>query len=181
MSSALLVIDAQRNMFEPPPGAHASPALLLRLVRLIKRARRAGTPIVFVRNTGRAGDPDEPGTVGWELHPGLGVRPEDVLVDKGTGDAFPGRIVSGIRGTLDAWLRARRVRRVVVCGLQSESCITDTVQGALDRGYRVVLVADAHSTFDAEGAPAKATIAATNAAFAGRPGALVAPTSAIKF
>ena len=181
MSSALLVVDAQRNMFEPAPGAHASPALLLRIVQLVKRARRAGTPIVFVRNCGRASEPDEPGTAGWELHPALGMRPEDVLVDKGTEDAFPGRIASGIRGTLDAWLRARRVRRVVVCGLQSESCIRATAQGALDRGYRVVLVADGHSTFDAEGAPAKATIAATNAAFADRPGAVVAPAAKIKF
>jgi nicotinamidase-related amidase len=55
---------------------------------LLARARAAGVPVVHVRNTGGAGDPDEPGTDGWQL-----VHAPDAgesIVDKPKCDAFAG-------------------------------------------------------------------------------------------
>lgn len=180
MKTALLVVDAQVSQFDPASPAHDAPALLARLAGLVARAREAGAPIVLVRNGAGAGELDESGADGWQLHPGLGARPDDdVLVDKGPGDAFPGAVNQPSGGTLDAWLRAAGVTRVVVCGLQSEFSIAATARGALERGYALVLVRDGHSTFDAEGVPAPAAIAATNEEFAGR--AEVVPAAEVMF
>lgn len=69
--TALLVIDAQVNMFAPDNAVYASERLLKTLGSLIARARSAHIPIVYVQNNGGSGDPDQPGTPGWQIHPAL--------------------------------------------------------------------------------------------------------------
>src|SRR5438876_7945442 len=80
--TALLLIDVQVNMFHPASPVEGSVPLLERLHGLLQRARGTGAPVVLVRNTGRAGDPDEPGTSGWELHSELQPARGDVVLDK---------------------------------------------------------------------------------------------------
>ena len=46
---------------------------------------------------------------------------------------------------MEALLDARRVGRVVICGLGSTACVSATLWGAYGRGYDVVLPSDAHS------------------------------------
>jgi nicotinamidase-related amidase len=159
--TALLVIDAQVNMFDPALPAHGAEALLPRLVRLVERARAAGMPVVFIRNCGGPGDPDERDTPGWQLHPALPRQDGDPLFDKSTTDAFASTPLAGA-------LAARGVTRLVVAGLQSEHCVRATTLGALQRGFEVTLVADAHATYDAAGRSAAAISAGVNAELAGR-------------
>jgi nicotinamidase-related amidase len=159
-ANALLVVDVQRNMFEPEPGVADGIELLATLSGLIARARKAGAPVVFVRNNGGADDPDAPGTPGWELVGALPRLSGEPIVDKKAADAFEGT-------NLGALLKARGVRRVVVAGLQSEFCIQATCRGAHKRGYAVTLAADAHGTYDAaDGPTAHDMIARENAALA---------------
>jgi streptothricin hydrolase len=127
-----LVIDIQRNMFEGDPAIWDGVELLARLSELVARARAAGVPVIFVRNCGGPGDPDEPGTVGWELSPALPRLEGKPIVDKRSPDAF-------VDTGLDGLLRARGVSRVIVCGVQSEFCIQATCRGAVERGYEVPL------------------------------------------
>ena len=155
MSSALLVIDVQRNMFEGTPSVYRGVELLATLSALVARARAAGMPVIFVRNCGAVGDVDEPGTEGWELSPALPRLVGEPIVDKSSPDAF-------VETNLDALLRARGVRSVIVCGLQSEYCVQATCRGARERGYEVTLASDGHSTFDSEGATAAEVIEREN-------------------
>lgn len=156
--AALLVVDMQRNMFEQTHAVADGLDLLATVGDLIARARAAGAPVVFVRNCGSAGDPDEPGSVGWELTPALPRRSAEPVVDKKSPDAFEGT-------NLRSLLLSRGVRRVVVTGLQSEFCIAATCRGAARRGYGVTLVSDAHGTFDAPaGGPTAREISAREAA-----------------
>jgi nicotinamidase-related amidase len=46
-------------------------------------------------------------------------------------------------GRLDAMLRETKVDTLVITGGETDVCVLATVLGAMDRGYRVVLVADA--------------------------------------
>src|ERR1700746_1177250 len=67
MTRALMLIDVQRNMLEQPAPVPSAPSIRDALEDLLLRARRAGALVVHVQNDGPPGEPDEPGTDGWQL------------------------------------------------------------------------------------------------------------------
>src|SRR5258707_4619301 len=135
--TALLILDAQVNMFDA--ALFDGAALLERLRTLIDRAHAAGIPVVYVQNSGGPGDPDEPGTAGWALHPALPIEPADLVIEKRVPDAFDGT-------SLQQELAARGIRMLVIAGMQTELCIDATCRRAAARRYDVAPVADRHST-----------------------------------
>lgn len=139
MTTALLLIDAQRNMFEPDP-VHDGAKVLARLKALAGRARAAGVPVIFIRNNGDTGEPDEPNTPGWAVHPALEPGADEFIVDKRTPDAFYHTRLSGL-------LAGRGIHQLVIAGMQTEYCVDTTTRHARILGYHVVLAADAHSTY----------------------------------
>ncbi len=152
--TALLILDAQVNMFDA--ALFDGAALLERLRTLIDRAHAAGIPVVYVQNSGGPGDPDEPGTAGWALHPALPIEPADLVIEKRVPDAFDGT-------SLQQELAARGIRMLVIAGMQTELCIDATCRRAAALGYDVTLVADGHSTFDGSSLSAADIIARQNA------------------
>jgi nicotinamidase-related amidase len=139
--SALLVLDMQVNMFEAQPPLARAEELLATVQGLRAAARTAGAPIIYVRHNGGPGEPDEPGTPGWQIHPALAPNPEDLILDKRQPDAFAGT-------PLQQELAARGIERIVLAGLQTDMCINASCRRARELGYTVTLVADAHSTYD---------------------------------
>jgi nicotinamidase-related amidase len=170
--TALLLIDTQANMFDRASPVEGSVPLLARLRALLQRARGAGAAVVFVRNTGGAGDPDQPGTPGWELHPELQPATGDLVLDKTTCNTFEST------GLADE-LNARRITKLVIAGLQSDYCIRETTLGALQLGYTVTLASDGHSTYDGKNRKASAISAAVNEELSSR--ATLAPAGQITF
>lgn len=154
MTTALLILDAQVNMFSPTPVFQGE-ALLGCLRELAARGRAAGVPVIFARHDGGFGAIDERGKPGWELHPELEIVAADVVLDKDTPNAF-------LRTSLAAELARLGATRLVVCGLQTEMCVDTTCRAAFALGYQVVLVADGHSTFDTEHLTAEQVIAHHN-------------------
>ncbi|MFF1573757.1 isochorismatase family protein [Leifsonia sp. NPDC058292] len=145
MAKGLMLIDVQRNMLDGDGAIEGAVGFRQALSALIDQARDAGVPIVHVKNDGRRGDPDEPGTNGWELV--FRPLPGEPVVRKDVGDAFESN------PALADVLRAMGVDTVVIAGLQSEHCVQATSRGALGRGLRVELPADGHATYD-DGEPA---------------------------
>jgi nicotinamidase-related amidase len=148
MGDALLIIDVQRNMFDPDP-VHGAGALLQRLETLLDNARHHQVPVVFIRNNGGDDDPDQPGTVGWEIDPRLHPGEGEAIIDKWQSNSFAGT-------DLKALLDRTGVDTAVIAGLQSEFCIAATCLGAAEVGLQAIVVSDAHSTFN--GAQAAADI-----------------------
>ena len=140
---ALLVVDVQVDMVEPEP-AYRVRETIDTLVRLRAAAAANGVPIVFVRNNGEPGEPDIPGSPGWELHPDLSPGPADPIIDKRQQNAFAGTGLADL-------LTGLGVDTVVVGGLQSEFCIRATTLGAIEAGFEAVLIEDGHTTFGAGG------------------------------
>ncbi len=143
--TALLIIDAQVSLIAE--GAWNADAILSRIEGLIEDARRQGAPVIFVVD--RRIEPD------GGIHPALSVDRNDPVVEKGFCDSF---LSTRLADVLDEG----GVGRLVVAGLQTDYCIDTTCRRAASLGYDVVLVGDAHTTFDHEHLDAASIVAHHN-------------------
>ena len=139
-ATVLLIIDAQVNMFKSEP-VHDGENVLTKIKQLLDKARESQIPIVFMQNQGGSGDPDEPGTLGWEIHPILAPINGEVVFTKETPNSF-------YKTGLVKELKEQGVEHLIIAGMQTEVCIDTAVRFAHGLGYSVTLVADGHSTFD---------------------------------
>jgi len=158
--SALVVVDVQ-NDFADPQGSlfvAGGDEVVPVVNALVARATEAGAEIVysqdwhpprtphFATDGGRWPVHCVQDTWGAELHPGLEVT--GWILRKGTGgedgySAFSVRDeASGARsGTgLAERLRARGVRRLVICGLALDVCVRATALDGLAEGFEVAVV-----------------------------------------
>ena len=138
MSSALLVIDVQRGLFDPEPRPFDADAVIARINALTARARAADVPVVLVQHESAS---LPVGSDAWRFAAQLHVEPRDAVVRKTTPDAF-------LRTDLEELLVSWQVRQVVICGFACEFCIDTTTRRAAALGYGVTLAADAHTTHD---------------------------------
>ncbi|MCA8907172.1 MAG: isochorismatase family protein [Rhodospirillaceae bacterium] len=145
MRTALVVVDVQTSLMDRGPWQ--AEELVAQVTGLVDAARAAGAPVVLL--TDRRVQPDP------SLHSSLVPQPSDVLVEKGYCDAF-------LETPLDAELKARGVDRLIVCGIQTDFCVDTTCRSAASHGYEVLLVGNAHSTFDHEYLTAEQIVAHHN-------------------
>jgi polar amino acid transport system substrate-binding protein len=140
--SALLVIDIQRAAFDGVrcPPMDAPDALLASAHTLIAAARDGGHPIVYIQHAEGAGAPFEEGTEHFQLHPSFAPGRGDVRITKHKSSSFDDT-------PLDAELKSRSIGTLVVCGLQSEHCVSNTTHSALQLGYAVHVARDGHGTW----------------------------------
>jgi nicotinamidase-related amidase len=159
---ALLVIDLQRGAFDGArcPVIAGPQSLIDNAVRLVSSARESRTPVVFIRHCEtEAGSPFEEGTAHGELHEALQPQPGDTLLKKYASSAFEGTDLAATLQTLGA-------SELVVCGLQSEFCVSNTTRSALALGFAVVVAQDGHGTWPSGGETAAAISARANQALA---------------
>jgi nicotinamidase-related amidase len=142
-STALLVIDVQVCNFDESAPVYGSGGLLSKIRSLIAQARAAGLPVVYIQHCGPKGAIDEPGTPGWKTHPTIAPLQDDVAIEKHHPDAFQDT-------SLQRELDSRGIKRLIITGMQTEYCVDTTCRRAYSLGYDVVLVEDAHSTWDTD-------------------------------
>ncbi|GAA4923568.1 nicotinamidase-related amidase [Stackebrandtia albiflava] len=165
--TALLFIDVQRNMLVGDTASPVAGTLTPVLRSLLDRARASGAAVVHVLNDGGPGDPDRPGTDGWQ--PVFEAEPGETVVRKTENDTFASNPELAER------LRADGVETVVIAGLQSEYCVKATTLSALAAGFDVRLVGDGHGTYP-DGRPAEEVAAETNEELS-RSGVTVVPSA----
>ena len=83
------------------------------------------------------------GDPGYELCDACRARDGEIVVDKWTFGAFAST-------ELEARLRQRGVRRILLCGVLTNVCVMATAVQAVDRFFRVCLVEDATGAFSDE-------------------------------
>jgi nicotinamidase-related amidase len=99
-------------------------------------------PVVFIRHDStEAHSPLRPD------HPGNAFKPvvtgdPDLLISKHTNSCFYGD------PDLHAWLQARNIQQLVLCGITTNHCCETTARMAGNLGYDVHFVLDATHTFD---------------------------------
>ena len=163
--TALLIIDVQRGAFDGVlhPPINQPDALLDSTQRLLNAARSGGVPVVFIQHGEGPGELFTEGTPQWALHQTLAPQADEPVVHKRASSAFEGTDLAHVLASLNA-------DTLVLCGLQSEFCVSNTAKAALTHGFAVSIARDGHSTWpsgelsaDAIKEQANATLAAAGA------------------
>jgi nicotinamidase-related amidase len=132
--SVLLVVDAQRGVMRE---AWDAPRVIANIVRAVDRARARGVPVVWVQHS----DDDELrlGSADWEWVPELQRAAAEPLVHKRFNSSFE-------QTGLERELAAAGATHIALAGAATNWCIRATAYAALDRGYDLTLIEDAHTT-----------------------------------
>ncbi|MQA26196.1 MAG: isochorismatase family protein [Micromonosporaceae bacterium] len=136
------MIDLQESFRQRPNWAAVSrPDIARRVARLVEAARAAGDLVIWVLHS----EPDtrtvfDPETGHVRLMDGLAPADGERVVTKTSASAFTSTNLQQI-------LTRRGIRKVTVCGIQTEQCCETTARVASDLGYRVAFVIDATATF----------------------------------
>lgn len=140
MTSALIVIDVQRALFETSPPPFEAAQVVERINALATRARAVGVPVIYVQHESPGSDLAH-GEPGWDLDTRLAPAANDFRVRKTTPDSF-------LRTDLAQVLEKLGAKQLVVCGYATEFCVDTTVRRAAGLGLPVTVAADAHTTHD---------------------------------
>ena len=173
-NTALLVIDMQHDFCSEGGYMHrlGAPLRGLRapiepIRQVLAAARAAGYPVLHTREGYRAdladlqpwkrgGGPNDAIAIGdagpmgralvrgepcWEIISELSPAPGEPILDKASYGPFA-------TTDIDALLRARDVRNLVLTGVTTDCCITSCLREALDRGYDCLVLADCVGSAD---------------------------------
>lgn len=147
MKSALLVIDVQQSFTRRSYWDEAElPTFLQNVQQLVNRAHKAGVPVLQVFHVDEEGPENafslESGLI--ETLPQLDIRPTEAFT-KAVHSAMFATTRNG--RSLDYWLRANGIQRLIVTGIRTEQCCETTTRHASDLGYSVSYAMDATLTF----------------------------------
>lgn len=154
-TTALILVDLQICIAAAANAPYAGGHVLANAVKLAEAFRAAGGLVVLVQaSTGIGGairlDPPRdmemwpvPATAETAgIAPGLGPKPEDVVITKYNWGAFYGT-------DLELQLRRRGIDTVVIAGISTSFGVEGTVRQAHERGFSQIVVEDACTAFDA--------------------------------
>ena len=160
MTTALMIVDVQQGMFALPSPLHRGEEVVRRIAGLLERARATGVPVAHIQHDGGPGDVLAKGSAGWPHHPLVAPRLGEIVVEKRNSSAFHDT-------HLHRHLSHAGIERLVIAGMQTEMCVDSACRGAKALDYRVVLVADAHTTYDTPALSADLIIAHHNRLLSG--------------
>jgi nicotinamidase-related amidase len=129
----LLVVDVQVGVMSE---AWQAPRVIARIARAVERARAGGVPVLWVQHS------DSELTYGsaqWQWVPELAPADGEPLIHKQFNSSFEQTV-------LEAALAERGATHIALAGAATNWCIRATAYGALERGYDLTLVEDAHTT-----------------------------------
>jgi len=164
--TALLLIDLQRS-FCDDIGAMAKQGRPIRAMQQAARrcaelgdaAHGAGVPVIWTRMQFRPDYSDggrlisdirpnlakigalRAGTLDAAFADGLGVAPQDIVIEKARYSALYGT-------SLEVTLRAMQIACIVVGGVTTSMCVESTVRDLGQRDYEVIVAREACADFD---------------------------------
>lgn len=129
----LLVVDVQVGVVK---GAWDATRVVNNVAHTVARARAEGVPVIWVQHA----DDDLPsGSPEWQWAPELVPAEGELRIHKGFNSSFE-------QTPLDEELGKLGATHITLAGAATNWCIRATAYGALERGYDLTLVKDAHTT-----------------------------------
>jgi len=135
--AVLLVVDAQVGVMR---SLWDSPRIIENLSCAVDRARASGIRVIWVLHSA---DHLPKGSPEWQLVPRLAPVEGETVIDKLYNSAFE-------ETELEKELARFGACHIFLGGAATNWCIRATAYGALDRGYDLTLIADAHTTANME-------------------------------
>ena len=132
-NSALLVIDVQVGVMAE---AFERDSKIANMAKAIDKARAEGVPVIWVQHS------DEElvlESADWEIVPELISLPSEPKVRKTFRSSF-------VETNLEDVLSSLGVSHLYVCGAETNNCVRHTCHTALEMGYDLTLISDAHTT-----------------------------------
>ena len=131
--SVLLVVDVQNGVLREAWDARR---VVTNVGRAVERARAAGAPVIWVQHA----DEELPhGSPEWEIVPELVPADGEERIYKSFNSSFEATDLEDV-------LRKIGATRIALAGAATNWCIRATAYGALERGYDLTLIRDAHTT-----------------------------------
>ncbi|MCB1693949.1 MAG: isochorismatase family protein [Pseudomonadales bacterium] len=132
---ALVVVDVQVGVMD---SAWDADRVIANVARTVENARANNVPVIWVQHS----DGElQMGSDAWQWVPSLTQRDDETVVHKQHECSFE-------ETNLEHALAAHDASHIVLAGAATNWCIRATAYGALDRGYDLTLVSDAHTTGD---------------------------------
>ena len=132
-AAALIVIDVQVNVVS---DAFKRDEIVGNMAIAVEKARKASIPVIWVRHSAE----DLPlNTDGWQIVPELVPAPGEEIIEKTFRSTFEATNFEDV-------LAAKKISHLYICGAETNNCVRHTSMAALERGYDVTLLADAHTT-----------------------------------
>lgn len=140
-NTALLVVDVQTAIIQEHP--YNEKRLMENIKYLIEFCRNQGIGVIYVRHDDGAGSDLARDTEGWRIDKEISPQAGEKIFDKQYNSAF---LHTGLKNYLDN----RKIKNLILVGLQTEYCIDATCKSAFEQGYQVIIPEEANSTFDNE-------------------------------
>lgn len=129
----MVVVDVQVGVMKE---AWEAQRVIKNVSRAVERARSEAVPVIWVQHSNHELPKD---SAQWQWVPELVPADGEALIHKKYNSSFE-------QTALDAKLASLDATHIVLAGAASNWCIRATAYGALDRGYDLTLVDDAHTT-----------------------------------
>ena len=131
--SALLVIDVQVGVVAE---AFKRNEVIANIQSAVEQARTAGVQVIWVQHS----EEEMPiGSPQWEIVPELFPADGEQIIRKTFRSSF-------VETELSDVLSAGEIGHLIVCGAETNNCVRHTCHTALELGYDITLIEDAHTT-----------------------------------
>ena len=135
--AALVVIDVQSDVVAT---AFKRDEVVAKINACVAKARAAQMPVIWVQHS----DEGLPlNSDGWQIVPELQPQDGETRIYKTFRSSFQ-------ETQLSEALEKLHVGHLYVCGAETNNCVRFTAHAALDLGYDLTLIEDAHTTSDFE-------------------------------
>jgi nicotinamidase-related amidase len=133
--TALLIVDMQVSVID---SAWEETLIIKNTKRAVEKARESSIPVIWIQHTNKK---MVRGSSGWQLVPELTAQPGEPCLVKHYNSAFEETFLEETLAHLGA-------SHIVLAGALTNECIQATAYAALEKGYDLTLIEDAHTTGD---------------------------------
>lgn len=142
MKKALIIIDVQNDYFKNGKMSLFEPLKALENINILeKQFKRSSAPIIYIQHVNQ--DKNAPffvkDTVGVELHSGLGLNDESMIIVKKYPNSF---LETDLKKTLDEL----NVEELIITGMMTHMCVDSTARASAELGYKTTVISDATAT-----------------------------------